>query len=76
MKKFSWKIDDVDDNGRTPLYLAVQRNNLFAVKSSILHGACVDIPDNHGIFPITLTSNKEIIDILKTKSNPEGKNIF
>ena len=71
------KITDINvcnDEGITPLYFAVMRNNLFITELLLEAGADADKKDNHGNAPLHLAARNENEHIIK-KLLEHGANV-
>ena len=61
-------VSGIDEDGRTPLHIAAEENNLIAAEILIKHGAKIQDQDNHGKSPYYYAKSEEMIKLLKSQS--------
>ena len=57
-------INEVGNNGRTPLMMAVDFGNMEAARALILRGANINVANSEGIFPIQIAVKKGSADLI------------
>jgi ankyrin repeat protein len=58
------RIDDRNENGQTPLHLAVLKGNIQVVRLVLEHSADVNARNKLGETPSQLTRQQEILELL------------
>ncbi len=68
-------INGKDNNGRTPLMMAVDFGNLAAARALIMRGADINLPNPEGVVPMMIAVKKgspELIDLFISKKADLG----